>query len=460
MNIDQTPLDFEIRRVLDSNFRPNLYGYTGQFKIGDRIVEIIKITDIDEQADYEMNYGAPINIRIVMPQGDYTSYIYPEKNKLEFILKTEKLNYQTREPADSENSIDVVTYNVSLHPDARPFQAEDNNAESLGREAQNLINFVVMDLQLKPKLLDDIAKVSVGGQFLKDTNANVLRDLITMYCSKLELDDDQKLLGVNIHPAASTEVRKSTIIDHGILLQDLADFIQTKAGGIFPTGMAQFVHKRIWYVYPPYDTEGFDDAKEKIVIISVPAKRFPQVEKTYLTQNGITTILATGNKKITSDKSAIQDNAGNGVMFTDANQIVSGFSKEKGNVAVVRRSKNNTEFVGEQMGDGKNNVRVSPEGITSNPFVARSRIARSQGHFYTVEWENADPELIKPGINVKILYINGDEVKEVTGVLIKSHKQVKMNGTGLLASGYRTFMVLMIFVKSSGVEEGGLLGLE
>src|SRR6185437_6635581 len=106
-----------------------------------------------------------------------------------------------------------------------------------------------------------------------------------------------------------------------------------------------FVHDRIWHVYPPYDTSGFDDAKEKLIVISVPAKRYPQVEKTYLTQNGITTILSTGNKRIQSDKSQIQDNAGNGVMFADANQIVTGFSQDKNNTTLVQRSKNNSEFV-------------------------------------------------------------------------------------------------------------------
>lgn len=459
MIIDNTPLDFEIRRVLDSDTQPNFYGYTGQFKIGDQTVDVIRITDIDEESDYELSYGAVITCRVVMMLGDYSTYIYPAQGNLEFILKTEKVNYADMSASDQENSIDVTTYNVSLHPNARPFMSEDNNAENVSRETQNLMGLVEVDLQLKPKLLDDVSKVTAGGHFINTTTADLLRNVITYYCNQLDLDDDNKLLGVDIHGPTSEVVRPSTIIPHGpVMLSDLADYVQ-KIAGVFPSGLAQFIHERVWYIYAPYDTTGFDDAQEKIIIISVPAKRYPQVEKTYLTENGITTILATGNKKIVTDKRQIQDNAGNGVMFADANQMVAGFVDLKNNMAVAKRGKNNNEFVGEQAPNGKNNVRMSPEGITANPFLATSRLARSQGHFYMVEWENADPEIIKPGMNVKILYLNEGEVKSITGVLVKCHRQTKMHGKGLMATGYRSFCVLVVFVKESIDEDSGTLGL-
>lgn len=460
MIVDSSPLDFEIRRVLDSDFKPSFNGYTGQFKIGDKTVEVMRITDIDIVSDYELAYGPVIMIRVVLPLGNYTTDVFPFQSNLEFILKTEQVNPTSREVSDEEGSVDIRTYNVSLSTEARPFMSEDNNMENMAKAEQNLMGLVEIDLQLKPKLLDDLSKISVGGHFLETTNSDLLQNLIMYYCIGLELNDDEKLLGVNIHPSASTVVHDSVAVKHGTSLSDLADYVQINTGGVFPTGMAQFVHERIWHIYPPYDTTGFDDAKEKLVIISVPAKRYPQVEKTYLTQNGITTILATGNKKIITDKKQIQDNVGNGVMFTDANKMVAGFADAKGNIAVAKRSENNTEFVGEQSKTGKNNVRIAPEGITANPFVARSRIARSQGHFYMVEWENANADIIVPGMNVKIMYLNEGEVKSISGVLIKCHRQTKMNGTGMMATGYRTFCVLVVFVKTNPGEDSGLLALD
>lgn len=460
MIIDQSPLDFEVRRVFDSDFKPLGFSFLGQFKVDEKTYPVIKIIDIDEVNDYELTYASVKIARIVMPLGDYNTYIYPNREKLEFILKTERLDYNSRLIGDQEGSVDVTTYMVSLLPGARPYQSEDNNSETIGREVQNLTDLAVIDIQLKDPLVDSISKTTVGGHFIDTTNADLLKNLITMYTNGYELEDSQKLLGVDIHAAASEIVKKSVIIPHnsGVLLSDLADYLQVKTGGVFASGMAQFIQDRHWYVYPPYDTSGFDESIEKIIIVSIPAKRYPQVNKTYLTENGVTTILSTGNKKITSDKQAIQDNAGNGVMFADANNMMAGFSEQRGNVALVQPKKNINSYVGEERSNGKNNVRMSPEAITSNPYHATSRMARSQGHFYTVEWENADPTKVKPGLNVKIQYLNENEVCYIEGVLLKSHIQIKMNGTGLLATGYRCFVVMQVFVKADGTN-AGLIGL-
>lgn len=460
MNIDESPLDFEVQRVFNSGFKPSFAGYTGHFKYGEKTVEVIRITDIDISSDFEMSFGPVIMIRVIILLGDYTTDVFPNQENLEFILKTEKVDPVSREADPEEGSITNVIYNAVLDPKARPFMSEDNNAENMSKLEQNLMSFVEIDVQLKPKLLDDINKTVVGGHFMDTTNADLLKTLITFYCKGMDLEDEETLLGVEMSGTASEVVCSNVVIPHTVMLGDLADYLQNKTGGIYPSGLAHFVQDRVWYVYPPYDTTGYDEAKEKITIISVPAKRYPQVEKTYLTENGITTILATGNKKIVSDKSVIRDNAGNGMIFTDANKMVSGFAAEKGNVVTMKRSENNSEFVGEQATNGKNNVRPSPEPITANPFAARSRIARSQGHFIWVEWENADPDLIEPGLKVKFMYLNEGEVKSISGVLVKCHRQTKMNGRGLMASGYRSFCVLVVFVKANEGEDIGNLGLD
>lgn len=460
MIVDQTPLDFEVKRIIGSSFIANFHRYTGQFKIKDTIVEIVKIISIDEEADYELNYAAPMMVRVILPLGDFSTKIFPNIGNLEFILKTDMTNPDTNVSSPDEGSIMVATYNVSIDPKVRPFMSEDNGSENISGDAQNLTNLVEMDIQLKTKLVDDVSKITIGGHFINTTNADCLRNLITYHCAQLDLDDDEKLIGVNISGLASDLVRKSIQIDHGPLLSDLADFLQKKSGGIFPSGMAQFLHKRIWYAFPPYDTTGFDEAKKKLIILSVPAKRYPQLNKTYLTENGITTIIATGEKRISSDKQQIRDNGGNGTMFTDAASIINGFSVEKGNTAVIKRSINNNEFLGEEVPNGKNNVRMSDERITDNPFLARSRLARSQGHYYTVEWQNADPDIIEPGMNVKIMYLNEGEVCEISGVLNKYHRSTMLNGKGLMATGYRTTCVLVVFVKTSEGENSGLLGLD
>ena len=91
MNIDESPLDFEVQRVFNSGFKPSFAGYTGHFKYGEKTVEVIRITDIDISSDFEMSFGPVIMIRVIILLGDYTTDVFPNQENLEFILKTENL---------------------------------------------------------------------------------------------------------------------------------------------------------------------------------------------------------------------------------------------------------------------------------------------------------------------------------------------------------------------------------
>jgi len=264
-------------------------------------------------------------------------------------------------------------------------------------------------------------------------------------------------LGINTQGKPS-EVKKNTvIIPHGLKLTDLADYLQHKQGGIYSTGLAQFIYKRWWYIFSAYDTVDYEDSEDKVVLISVPQKRYPSVTKTWLKKNNVITILATGNRNLKSDKQAQYDTVGNGIMFTDANTIVKGFHQEQANIATINRGGNNSEFAGEDV--GKNHMTLANNPITSNPFAATSRIAKAKGHYLVYEWQNCDPNVIKPGMKFKIQMLVSDQVVEVNGILLKSHIQTILNGEGMLATGHRSNAALVIFVKSDDVNAYDILSL-
>jgi len=457
MSIDNSILNSEISSIINSSFYPTNYVYTAKIKIEAEVFDIMKIIEIDEHSDYEYTYGPIKVIKILVAKGDYANIIYPNRDKLELMLTTEKVNHNDYSALDEEDSIETIIYNARLDPDSSPIISSDINTEYYSREESNLMGLVEIKLQIKPKLLDDISKISIGGQFLNITNIELLKNIITFYCSELNLQDDYKLLGINVQGTPSEVIKKRVIIPHGLKLHDLADYLQHKQGGVFSTGLAQFVYKRWWYIFSAYDTTDYENGEDKIVIISVPQKRYPQITKSWIKRNNIITILATGNRKVKSNKLTDFDNIGNGVMFTDANKIIDGFQVDKGNIAILNRGKNNSEFAGE--GLNKNHLTTSSNAITSNPFSATSRLAKSQGHYFTFEWQNCDPEVIKPGMKIKIQYLSGDEVIELNGILLKAHIQTILNGQGMVATGHRTHAAMVVFVKAEEIHDGDLLGL-
>lgn len=458
MIIDDTPLDFEIKRVFETPRFEVSYTYSGQFKVGEEYIPAIKIVDINREMDFELNFASVVTVRVLIGPGDMTYAIYPNRNNLEFILTTEKVDPNTRSVSDEEGSITKVAYLATLPEEYRPKSAEGNDSEVLPRSTMNLTDLLDITLQLRVKVVEDIDKIDVGGNYRDTTTSELLSSLLTYHSSQIELDDAEKLQGVEIAPGAAEDIQPMISIEHGVKLSDLADYIQKKAGGIYPTGLAQFIHEQVWYVFPPYDTSRFEDSNDKMHLIFVPTKRYPIIERSYLIDNGVTTVLVTGEKKIHSDKEQIQQNDGNGVYFADASSMQSDFAKAKGNVALLDRSKTLSEFIGEARPDGKNNMKMARERITANPYPILSRMARAQGHFFTAVWRNANPEVIRPGMAVKVFYLNGEDVCTIDGVLIKAIEQDKLRGQGVIGSSYESVIALMVFVKASQ-EDTDLLGL-
>jgi hypothetical protein len=64
-----------------------------------------------------------------------------------------------------------------------------------------------------------------------------------------------------------------------------------------------------------------------------------------------------------------------------------------------------------------------------------------------VVWENSDPSLITPGLAVKYMYLDGEEVKEMYGIVIKTHHFTTTQGVGITASRHTSKTSLVFFAK-------------
>jgi hypothetical protein len=62
-------------------------------------------------------------------------------------------------------------------------------------------------------------------------------------------------------------------------------------------------------------------------------------------------------------------------------------------------------------------------------------------------WENSQPDLIYPGMQVKILYMEDGEVKELFGVALKAHHYIQLRGQGATATRYICQSAVAVFVQ-------------
>ena len=120
-------------------------------------------------------------------------------------------------------------------------------------------------------------------------------------------------------------------------------------------------------------------------------------------------------------------------------------------VTTVARGANVSEFLSSSRPNGKNNVQISDQPITANPFAEYSKLSRREGSLLSLVWENSQPSAVFPGMMVKLLYLEEDEIKTTFGVMLKAHHYVSMVGEGMTSERHKTNSALSVFVQKKAI---------
>ena len=202
-----------------------------------------------------------------------------------------------------------------------------------------------------------------------------------------------------------------------------------------------------WYIYPPYDTTRFTKAKRVLTIINLQADRYPNPERSYRL-NGDNVILLSTSQVIHVDKSEeAMLNGGNGVRFADASAMMKSAVKVEGNKAIFDKSENASEFIFEERETGLNMVMESQTKITGNKNFEYSKLAAKNGGIFQCTWENANLDVLTPGMPTKILYMEKDEPRELYGILVGVDGQIAPITPGGGEKQFRCNVALTIFVE-------------
>lgn len=64
-----------------------------------------------------------------------------------------------------------------------------------------------------------------------------------------------------------------------------------------------------------------------------------------------------------------------------------------------------------------------------------------------VNWEYANPALLKPGMAIKLLYLDGAAIRELRGTLLSAHQYTFTSEQINFGARYRTNVALAVFVN-------------
>ena len=256
------------------------------------------------------------------------------------------------------------------------------------------------------------------------------------------------MVGVDMYPPNNTTPQKNIVIPHGLPFFDLKSFITQKCGGIYNAGCGFYFQRNTWFVYPLYDLTRYAKDSKTITFINVPKNKFPGIERTFRKTANQLIAIVTGDVRhydLTNQRQLVE---GNGVRFTDARNIINGFSTTENNRTMLLRANNNNEYLAQERKDGLNNVQLSPNRITSNTFNELSRMASRNGCYVELVWENSDPGEISPGKPAKFMYCVKDEVFETVGVIHQAYHHTGNSQPGFASARHITKSVVLLFLKN------------
>lgn len=408
-------------------------------------VHCFKLLNIDFVCDYTNNFTDEVTCRLAIGAGDYAYDVYPNMAKLEITLFKIPVN-EVGGGSTEGGEVQTQRYTATIVKPQNPVIAS-NSFNQPDKNALNLTNMLEIDFQLIPKAVNQFRMRNFGGIFRNVTTEDCVRAILTSESKLIKTDVDTMPVGVQMVPGNNKTKRDHIVIPQGTRLVDVPGYIHSRCGGVYNAGFAYYFLNNTWYVFPPYNNVDFAQAQKTLTLIRVPKNRMPGTERTFKVNGDAVTAIVTGDTRSSNKTESMMLNEGNGVRFGDADKMMEDFVKVQGNKATAGRGGTNNEFTTISRPDGLNNVLNSETRISSNPFVEYSKLAFRDGIQMAMSWENSDPTLIYPGMPVKILFMEDDEIRETFGLIVHAHHYVQTLGTGFQSNRHMCTSNLVVFTK-------------
>ena len=434
-------IEYTSNQITDlvAKFNPaNTFNYEVDIHVGDRIIKPFNLEYMKLIAEYRQGVGEQIGVRLLLLTADYDRHIYPYRNNLYITIRkipTSRLLGSTR----TAEKIRSKRFKASI---SKP---TDNSMQGLPSYdgAQSLVS---VDFQLLDPALDQLRLITVGFNSNQQTPANVLKVGLGYFGKQLQLPADSSMLGVDMYPSDETKQLANILIPHGTKLIDLAKYIQKHGGGIYRYGIGAFYTNQIWYVYPLYDTGRYQKTTRTLDILMIPPNQRPGQDKTYAVNQNKVFIIVTRESTQLDNKDIDYQNSGNATQFTLASNQFDQYGKVDGNQTELDTSKVTAQFLVDHRESGLQATTFSSERTTDNVCYQMSQKTALQGQYVGLVWENGDPDLLYPGMPVRVVAPNDTGDKIYQGVLLTKEAHTNQLSPGVTGTTYATNIALTIFM--------------
>nr|DAS75689.1 MAG TPA: hypothetical protein [Caudoviricetes sp.] len=374
------------------------------------------IVSLDVHRDFVNNFSDVTIIEVIINTRDYYDKVLTNPDVLEVYIRKRQMG---------ENSMTIIPGGLLQ---MRRYKAIPYNPPRRGLGSGGNSNNEITEPELGYtkcffQLIDYAALDMKTYQFTGLFPATKPHELLAMAYSGttegMTLDSVSVVAGVHMaNPDYTTS--RDIIVPRGTTMNNIAQYIQ-QTYGIYNFGIGAYLFDQHWYVYPLFNNARFEREHFKLVVSIIPYRSDPTNNvRTYYVDDGILTIINNEKTNMLDNRSSEQLNSGTGIQVKNTSEARSE------NVNYIGPSKwlmtaapAVSTFNAVERKDGyRNYVPILHD--ENNMAKHISSVAGNEGTYLNITWKYANPDLLQPGMPVKIAY--GDtELKHMYGTLHEYH---------------------------------------
>lgn len=450
LEIEKTALWADIRKVFKDVTKPVRFRFEATIHTEKEDISVMKMPNMDIVRDYMQNIGEEIHLAVMVPLGDYVYRVFPYRANLEVSVKR-KLILEAGNVVDQDTEPVTTRYKAVILPNVNK-SPKAGELDQIDKHTLDRMEILTVKLQLLDRSLEPLRIKTTGGTFMDVTHKDMIHALMAAESSKVLVDGKSAIDGMDLVEPDNREKKKHIIVPTGTPLINLPSFLHEKFNGVYSKGVGTFLQtynqKKLWFVFPLSDAKRFDkDNKAKAIFYMVPQDRFSNVERTYREAGDVTHIVITGAKHYQDAAEADMMNSGNGFKMAEARSFMKKPVKMRPDGPVGSRPNLNHEVIVHDRKDGLNYAPVSPEPTSSNPFTRYSALSLKTMARVDLVWENANPDLIYPGMPCKYVFLENDEIRELKGSVVFCHVSIQSSTIGVTMNGFGVKCMLTLLVE-------------
>lgn len=438
---------------MDGGENPVHYTFSAQIIIDDIETEVSKVVQVEVTRQYVSKFTDETIVKFMVPLGFYHHQLVPNRSNFSVRLFREPVT-EVSGDAKLEEDIDSRLYRGVLveSKSALLEGAEDISADEKSLDQNGLKDVYIQLIDLG---VERLRMKTTGGIYRDMTTSDVLQGVLSIGAYDDEVDDETAILGVDVVEGDNDSVMNHVIIPHGTRVVDVPKHVQESSGGVYKTAIGSYIQNRIWSVYPQYTLSRFDETPANLTIVNVPRRKLPGMERSYYSDGDRLIVIATGQSTHIDKSEQMQLNLGNGIRFSHADRYMENFHETHDNKSRADRQANTAEVVQKNRSTGLELAMMSPRRITANSYHELSTLSLREGSYLQIQWTNADPDLIYPGMPLKYVYLEGEDFNEIYGIVIGCDHMYALKGQGINESKYVAGAAVTIFVEDHNkLEEG------